>query len=291
MKRFVGATGILAAVGSTALLVAACSGPSSVAGYGKSGAPAHATTSAPIQAEADSAGEPSAAYESAGNSAAPQPEERPGLGTVFGETVSSHVNTKPFVRATETPFAVVGVSYNDAEGVAAQANYLGTRALSPIRAYTPQGGISVALTDEYGRLLPGGTANGRTLIVGREGQRYNIVLENQSGGRFEVVASVDGLDVIDGRPADLAKRGYIIEPYGTLVIDGFRTSDSTVAAFRFGSVRDSYAARTSGDRNVGVIGVALFAEQGSAWTTDELRRRDTANPFPGDRSYARPPTW
>jgi hypothetical protein len=54
-------------------------------------------------------------------------------------------------------------------------------------------------------------------------------------------------------------------------------------------VSDSYAARTSGDRNVGVVGVAFFAERDSPWTTDEIRRRETADPFPGDKTYAQPP--
>jgi hypothetical protein len=35
----------------------------------------------------------------------------------------------------------------------------------------------------------------------------------------------------------------------------------TVAAFRFSDVDASYAARTTGDRNVGAIGVAFFREQ------------------------------
>ena len=60
-----------------------------------------------------------------------------------------------------------------------------------------------------------------------------------------------------------------------------------MAAFRFGAVRDSYASRTGDDRNVGVVGFAFFAERGSLWTTDELARRESADPFP-DR-YAAPP--
>jgi len=221
--------------------------------------------------------------------APPRPDTRPGLGTVFGENVYSRIEMRPFTRASSSPFAMVALHYNDAEGVAAQMNYLGAPALQPMHAYTPYGGISVSLVDEYGNVLPGGEASGRVLVVGAAGHRYNIVLENRSGGRYEVVASVDGLDVIDGNPADLGKRGYILEPYQSLTIDGFRRSDDQVAAFRFGAVADSYAARTSGDRNVGVVGVALFAERGSQWTTDELWRRDTAQPFPGDRNYARPP--
>jgi hypothetical protein len=46
-----------------------------------------------------------------------------------------------------------------------------------------------------------------------------------------------------------------------VTIDGWRTSLSEVAAFRFSSVRDSYAGRTGQDRNVGVIGVAFFRER------------------------------
>jgi len=71
-------------------------------------------------------------------------------------------------------------------------------------------------------------------------------------------------------------------------IDGFRTSDSDVAAFRFGKVADSYAAQTSGDRNVGVVWLAIFSERGAVWSPAELGRRDSADPFPA-RGYAVPP--
>jgi hypothetical protein len=217
------------------------------------------------------------------------PAERPGLGTTWGETTYSRVESRVFDRAGSAPFAAVALHYNDADGVAAHADYRGGAQPQPLAAYTPNRGISVALVDDRGAILPGLFAGGRTLIAGADGQRYRIQVVNHTGGRFEIVTSVDGLDVIDGRPADLAKRGYIIDPYQTLVIDGFRQSDDHVAAFRFGRVSSSYAARTSGDRNVGVIGLAFFAERGSPWTSDELHRRDTADPFPGDRSYARPP--
>jgi hypothetical protein len=189
-------------------------------------------------------------------------------------------------RATSDPFAAVALHYNDAEGVRAQADYRGG-GLAPISATTPYGGISIALTDELGNSLPGFTGNGRTYVVGESGARYNLRITNHTAGRFEVVASVDGLDVIDGKAATPGKRGYILNPSSTLTIDGFRTSDESVAAFRFAAVRDSYAARTGDDRNVGVIGFAFFAERGSRWTTDELARRETADPFPG--RYASPP--
>ncbi|MEM9491389.1 MAG: hypothetical protein AAGC55_19745, partial [Myxococcota bacterium] len=136
----------------------------------------------------------------------PRTERRPGLGTVFGETMHSQVDTRPFTRAAAHPFAAVAIYYNDAEGSRAHAGYLGSSSLAPIRAHTPHGGISVELLDSHGNLLPGGAAGGKTFVVGRNGQRYSIVLHNHTGGRYEIVASVDGLDVIDGRPADLDKR-------------------------------------------------------------------------------------
>jgi hypothetical protein len=118
------------------------------------------------------------------------------------------------------------------------------------------------------------------------------VLKNYGKQRLEAVLSVDGLDVLDGKPAGYGKRGYIIEAGATLRVDGFRQSLSNVAAFRFGAVADSYAARKHGDtRNVGVIGVALFHEYGSQpFVQDkEIQQRQQADPFPGNREFATPP--
>jgi hypothetical protein len=215
------------------------------------------------------------------------PDERPGLGTVWGESVWAPVTHEAFERSTRDPWAVAVIHYNDADGVQAHANYLGA-SLNPIEIFPGDGSLGVGLVDESGALLPGFSSGGRTLVVGEDGARYRLVIRNGTSARFEVVASVDGLDVIDGKPADPNRRGYILEAYGVLVIDGFRQSSDQVAAFRFGAVGESYAARTSGDRNVGVIGVAIFAEKGAVWTPAELQRRDTADPFPA-RGYATPP--
>lgn len=260
-------------------------------GGGPSGAPSAAPAD-PSRMSAESEAAPEQRGEAGGmddGAYREQPRERPGLGTVFGETRVSSVRTTPFVRAGSQPFAGVVLHYNDMEGVRAHAQYLGQGGLVPFHAHTPAGGIEVTLVDEYGNVLHGGAANERNLVVGQEGQRYEIIVRNQTAGRYEVVGSVDGLDVIDGLPAHFEKRGYVLEPHGVLRIEGWRRSTTEVAAFRFGRVSESYAARTTGDRNVGVIGVAFFAEQGSAWTTDELQRRDSANPFPAQSGYAQPP--
>ncbi|HEX5058255.1 MAG TPA: hypothetical protein VFV99_02790 [Kofleriaceae bacterium] len=232
--------------------------------------------------------QPAHAAESGSSIAQAQPvPDRPGLGTTYGEQVYAPISFAPFVRSSAQAWAEVLLHYNDADGIEAHAQYLGTRP-QPLEIYAGDGSLAVALVDESGHTLPGLQAQGRTLIVGEDGARYKIIVRNGTTARFEVVASVDGLDVIDGKPADPNRRGYIVDPHDTLVIDGFRTSDANVAAFRFGKVADSYAARTSGDRNVGVVGLAIFSERGAVWTPAELQTRDTANPFPS-RGYAMPP--
>jgi hypothetical protein len=236
------------------------------------------------------------------------PSERPGLGTMFGETRYSPVRDVPFVRDADSPTFVATLHYNDAAGAEAQRTRLLRRyepteplfrALRPGRGTSSLwGGVVVRVTDDSGGPLPAYRVDDRVLLVGEAGQRYSIEIENRTGQRFEVVTSVDGLDVIDGRPASFSKRGYLAAPYATLRIDGYRRNMTQIAAFRFGSVRDSYASQSAefGDRHVGVIGVALFAERGAAWPQvdpsgpdldDEARRREGADPFPG--RFAAPP--
>jgi hypothetical protein len=104
--------------------------------------------------------------------------------------------------------------------------------------------------------------NGETYVMGSLGERYTLRIVNHTGRRIEAVASVDGRDVVDGRPADFRnKRGYIVPAWGSVDIDGWRLSRAQVAAFRFSSVADSYAARTGSAREVGVIGAAIFPER------------------------------
>ncbi|HZL19696.1 MAG TPA: hypothetical protein VFG23_18325 [Polyangia bacterium] len=104
--------------------------------------------------------------------------------------------------------------------------------------------------------------DGDTYLLGQLGARYTLRVANHSERRIEAVVSVDGRDVIDGKPADFrGKRGYLVPAWGSVDIDGWRISHAEAAAFRFSSVSDSYAARTGGAREVGVIGVAVFPER------------------------------
>jgi hypothetical protein len=106
--------------------------------------------------------------------------------------------------------------------------------------------------------------DGETFVLGHLGERYTLRVSNRSGRRIEAVVSVDGRDVIDGKPADWrGKRGYVVPAWGTVDIDGWRISQQAAAAFRFSTVPESYAARTGNAREVGVIGVAIFPERWS----------------------------
>jgi hypothetical protein len=269
--------------------LAACGGSSGYAPTvpieGKSAvyAPSHAAPTtvaeAPVARKADAAREES-------------PREQPGLGTEWGETRRSEISMVSFERAdARHPSATASLYYNDNEG----ARALEGSTWGPARYTfdTARSLVQVGLRDENGRLFAGFVSDGKDVVVGEAGRRYSIMLHNNTDRRLEVVISVDGLDVLDGRQASFEKRGYILDARGDLEVDGFRRSVDAVAAFRFSSVRGSYAGQKYGDvRNVGVIGLAVFGERGSPsfpWTAEEVRRRKDANPFPGE--LAAPPAY
>lgn len=102
---------------------------------------------------------------------------------------------------------------------------------------------------------------GRLYIAGNPGDRYAIALRNASGGRVLAVLSVDGVNAVSGETAAARQSGYVLGPWSTAEIRGWRKSLDDVAAFYFTALPDSYAARTGRPDNVGVIGVAVFRER------------------------------
>jgi len=111
-----------------------------------------------------------------------------------------------------------------------------------------------------GAPVPVGWLSGQAYAEGRIGERYVIRVHNRSWRRVEAVISVDGRDAIDGRDAQLHKRGYVIPAYSFIDVDGFRLNRADVASFRFTTVPDSYTARMGTPWKVGVVGVAIFPE-------------------------------
>lgn len=252
------------------------------------GAPGPDTASDEAPAEATPA--PNAGA-TAKDQRAPESEERPGLGTEFGENRQSHISTTSFTRQDPSrPFDGLKLFYNDAAGARAMARRAGLSDLASAFARSREGAITVRLLDSSGNSLQGFSSGANTYVVGSAGERYTIEIRNTTGARFEAVTTVDGLDVINGRAGSLSSRGYIVNAHSTVEIDGWRRSTDTVAAFRFGRVSQSYAGKKGSDKNVGVIGVALFEERGASfgWSDNEVDKRHSADPFPGSSGSSSP---
>jgi hypothetical protein len=141
----------------------------------------------------------------------------------------------------------------------------------------PQARTTVEIFDRSeGRVLPVYWHEGRRYVVGKPGNEYAIRVRNGADGRVLAVMSVDGVNVITGDTASPQQSGYVLSPYESAEIAGWRTSLSRTSAFYFTSLPDSYAARTGRPDNVGVIGVAVFVERSRPVAIGELRRKDAA---------------
>jgi len=111
-----------------------------------------------------------------------------------------------------------------------------------------------------GERIPVYSHRGRLYAPGTPGAKYSLLISNRTGERVLAVTSVDGVNVVTGETAAPGQSGYVLDPWGSVDIGGWRKSMSEVAAFVFTPLPDSYAARTDRPGNVGVIGVAVFRE-------------------------------
>jgi hypothetical protein len=199
-------------------------------------------------------------------------DERPGLGTQLGREIQQDTtNTHFYRRHPNVPDATASFHYNDEEGAKLMAR-LGGASFSHGGSFDLVPGKLRVRVETWGSYR--GTAfryyraDGRYVVIGQPGVNYQLILTNLTRHRIEVVTSVDGLDVLSGRPASSSGRGYVIAEKSSVSIPGMRVG-GVLRAVRFSSVAESRAATAfgaSGARNVGVIGVALYEE-------DEIARR------------------
>ena len=117
------------------------------------------------------------------------------------------------------------------------------------------------LDRDTGQVLPQAHARGQDWIPGDPGHRYSVRLTNTSGERVLVVLSVDGVNAVTGETASPAQAGYVLAPWQSAEIAGWRKSLGEIARFYFTDLPDSYAARSGRPDNVGVIGIAVFRER------------------------------
>jgi hypothetical protein len=95
---------------------------------------------------------------------------------------------------------------------------------------------------------------------------HNIANTSRSRELVEARISIDGTDVLTGEKAGLGVEGkrWLMSTDRTLSLEAWPQTERGGARFVFSSPENAVAAHTHGDTShVGIIGVALFVEQGS----------------------------
>jgi hypothetical protein len=129
-------------------------------------------------------------------------------------------------------------------------------------AFAGPGPVDLRVVDrDTGQPLRLWRHHGRWFVAGEPGERYSLRVTNHTGGRVLVVMSVDGINIYTGETANFDQGGYVLSPYESYDVTGWRKSTSEVAAFAFAPLPQSYAARTGRPADVGVIGMAVFTEK------------------------------
>ncbi|MGH8053871.1 MAG: hypothetical protein ACREP4_08115 [Stenotrophomonas sp.] len=148
-----------------------------------------------------------------------------------------------------------------------------------------QGPVALSIIDrDAGEDLDQYPHRGQRWVVGTPGHRYSVRMENRTGERVLVVLSVDGVNAITGQTASPEQSGYVLEPWQSSEITGWRKSNAEVAQFVFTDHGDSYASRTGRPANVGVIGAAVFNELRRPLY--DVRPRPMPAPYPMPRAAA-----
>ena len=221
------------------------------------------------QTEATSA---EAAAEAANNQVAADEK----LGTKWGDEIDSHVTEVQLKRKSDSPLAETIVQYAD-------KNYKGKTVNSISIA---AGKVSFSVVDDRGNRIPMYRVGQSYYLSGREGQSYQLQYENNTAKTFEVVASVDGVDAIDGSEASRSNSGYVLHAHDSLKIEGFRKSESAVASFTFSKPKDAYAANSENGsiQNAGVIGTVLYELEAPEDEAKPVNKyAPPPNAFPADR--------
>lgn len=96
------------------------------------------------------------------------------------------------------------------------------------------------------------------------GRNYALRVHNRTGRRVGVLISVDGLNVVNGERSNLRRSEamYVLDPWETATIRGWRTSLEQVRQFVFVDEQSSYAERTGqANGDIGWIRVLAFEER------------------------------
>lgn len=128
--------------------------------------------------------------------------------------------------------------------------------------------------------------NGQNFIEGRDGSNFELEFKNKTLSRVEVIFSVDGLSIIDGKEAGPNSSGYVVNGNDTIRIPGWKLTDAEAASFIFSGKKTSYSTQMTGSsRNNGVIGVMVFSEKPKPLSNQFLRSSINAAPYGGTPWY------
>lgn len=231
------------------------------------------------QASTDAASADVVADSTSADAAAANAEvsENEKLGTKWGDDVTSNVTEVDLKRLTDEPIAQASVRY-------ASKQYQGKSVNSVSIA---SGVISFSVVDDADKPLPLVREGKNYFLKAKDGQSYQLTYTNHSNKTFEIVASVDGLDVLNGKEATKYASGYVLHPKQTLTIEGFRKSDSAVASFTFGKPDESYAANSTHGSidNTGIIGTVVYEIESldsKAVDADDGKYAPAPKAFPAD---------
>jgi len=105
-------------------------------------------------------------------------------------------------------------------------------------------------------------ARGTSYVEAVRGREYSVRLRNRTGERVAIALSVDGLNSIDARTTTASEaRKWILEPYGTITLDGWQTSASTARRFVFTTEDRSYGSWLGRTKNLGLVAAAVFRQK------------------------------
>ena len=120
---------------------------------------------------------------------------------------------------------------------------------------------------------------GRSYVEARKGREYAIRLRNPYPVRVAVALSVDGLNTIDARETTAAAaRKWVLDPYETVVISGWQTSQTEARRFEFTTEEKSYGQALGKTANLGVISAVFFKERVVTYQPVPETSRDRARP-------------
>jgi hypothetical protein len=123
-------------------------------------------------------------------------------------------------------------------------------------------GVSVEIDGRESSLYPAPDGSGRYYLEARAGSRYAVSLANRTGERVGVVLTVDGLNAISGERDSQTGRMYVLDPWQSTRVQGWRTSLAAVRQFTFVDEKRSYAARSGkANEKMGWIEIAVYRER------------------------------